>query len=97
MAQDRVNKFVESLRGRQPPATVLEAQPGARRVAPSVSASRAQGPSLNFDPKVLAKLGHLELIAKTVVDDIEKLVASAESDPWIVMVKRHLELVRKCL
>ena len=35
--------------------------------------------------------------AKTVVDDIEKLVASAESDPWIVMVTRHLELVRKCL
>ena len=68
MAQDRVNKFVESLRGRQPPATVLNAQPGASRLTPSVSASRVQGPSLDFDPKVLAKLGHLELIAKSVVD-----------------------------
>lgn len=68
MAQDRVNKFVESLRGRQPPATVLDAQPNARRAAPRDNPPRVQGASLNFDPKVLAKLGHLELIAKSVVD-----------------------------
>jgi uncharacterized protein (DUF58 family) len=68
VAEDRVNKFVESLRGRQPPATVLGAQPGANRAAPKVDPSRLQGPTLNFDPKVLAKLGHLELIAKNVVD-----------------------------
>jgi uncharacterized protein (DUF58 family) len=67
VAEDRVNKFVESLRGRQPPATVLHAQPsangGTRAAAPAI-----HGPALDFDPKVLAKLGHLELIAKSVVD-----------------------------
>jgi uncharacterized protein (DUF58 family) len=68
VAQDRVNKFVDSLRGRQPPATVLDAQPGANRAAKKVESPHAQGPALNFDPKVLAKLGHLELISKTVVD-----------------------------
>jgi uncharacterized protein (DUF58 family) len=66
--QDRVNKFVESLRGRQPPATVLDVAPSANRAAPRDPASRVQGPALDFDPKVLAKLGHLELIAKSVVD-----------------------------
>jgi uncharacterized protein (DUF58 family) len=68
VAQDRVNKFVESLRGRQSPSTVLEAQPNASRTAPHDPGPRVQEPSLNFDPKVLAKLGHLELIAKSVVD-----------------------------
>jgi len=68
VAQDRVNKFVESLRGRQPPATVLDAQSSASRTASRDAPSPIRGPALNFDPKVLAKLGHLELIAKTVVD-----------------------------
>jgi uncharacterized protein (DUF58 family) len=68
VAQDRVNKFVESLRGRQPPATVLDAQPNASRAAQKVESTRLQRPALAFDPQVLAKLGHLELIAKSVVD-----------------------------
>ena len=73
MAEDRVNKFVESLRGRQPPATVPQAQPAANGAAPRVAAPAIHGPALDFDPKVLAKLGHLELIAKTVVDGLLKL------------------------
>jgi uncharacterized protein (DUF58 family) len=68
VAQDRVNKFVESLRERQPPATVLEAKPNASGAAPRAAAPAIHGPALDFDPKVLAKLGHLELIAKSVVD-----------------------------
>lgn len=68
MAEDRVNKFVESLRGRQPPATVLHAGPSANGGAPRAAAPAIHGPALDFDPKVLAKLGHLELIAKSVVD-----------------------------
>jgi uncharacterized protein (DUF58 family) len=68
VAQDRVNKFVESLRGRQPPASVLDAQPTASRPASGAAASHVERLALNFDPKVLAKLGHLELIAKSVVD-----------------------------
>ena len=68
MAQDRVNKFVDSLRGRQPPASPLPPQPQANGAPPRAQAVRLQGPALDFDPKVLLKLGHLELIAKSVVD-----------------------------
>jgi uncharacterized protein (DUF58 family) len=68
VAQDRVGKFVESLRDRQPPSTGPLPQPAASRPATSATPPRVLGPSLDFDPKVLAKLGHLELIAKTVVE-----------------------------
>ena len=75
VAQDRVNKFVESLRSRQPDGPVAAAPAGEQRTGPdrraavSVNTSLpGGGPSLKFDPKVLSKLGHLELIAKTVVD-----------------------------
>jgi uncharacterized protein (DUF58 family) len=68
MAQDRVGKFVESLRGRQQPTSAHEAHPQANGAAPRAATPRALGPALEFDPQVLAKLGHLELISKTVVD-----------------------------
>jgi uncharacterized protein (DUF58 family) len=68
VAQDRVNRFVESLRGRQPPASSLQPQHHLNGAQPSDQATRIQGPALAFDPQVLAKLGHLELIAKSVVD-----------------------------
>ena len=69
MAQDRVNKFVDSLRDRQkasPPP--LPQQSGAARPVAGTPTVRAQPAVQVFDPQMLAKLGHLELIAKTVVD-----------------------------
>jgi uncharacterized protein (DUF58 family) len=69
VAQDRVNKFVDSLRGRQAsPPTVLDAQARPRQAESREPAARVQASALAFDPQVLAKLGHLELIAKSVVD-----------------------------
>jgi uncharacterized protein (DUF58 family) len=68
MAQDRVSKFVESMRRRQPPGSAPQAQPSANGAAAPTPAHRAAGPALEFDPQVLAKLGHLELVSKTVVD-----------------------------
>src|SRR5436190_12730163 len=46
----------------------MPAQPTANGAAPRAAAPAIHGPALDFDPKVLAKLGHLELIAKSVVD-----------------------------
>ena len=69
MAQDRVNKFVSSLRDRQQsPAPPPMPQ---QRTAPAVvakAAMRVETTAPVFDPQMLAKLGHLELIAKNVVD-----------------------------
>src|SRR5690349_21407591 len=68
MAQDRVSKFVESMRGRQPAGPAPQTQPSVNGAAAPPPLRRAAGPALEFDPQVLAKLGHLELISKTVVD-----------------------------
>src|SRR5262245_30131745 len=43
-------------------------QPPTVRVASARAAARAETAAPVFDPQMLAKLGHLELIAKTVVD-----------------------------
>lgn len=69
---DRVNKFVDSLRDRQKqPAHAPQNPPhhtnGAKPPQPP-RAQPAQPAAPVFDPQLLAKLGHLELIAKTVVD-----------------------------
>jgi uncharacterized protein (DUF58 family) len=71
--QNRVGKFVEALRQREPAAPAAtngdggrhpNASAGNERLAPSAqSAARPV-----FDPNSLAKLGRLELIARTVVD-----------------------------
>lgn len=68
MAQNRVNKFVDSMRERQ------AREPAAGRgTAPASSVPRAvQRPAEMvaapaFDPQLLTKLGQLELIASTVV------------------------------
>jgi uncharacterized protein (DUF58 family) len=71
---DRVNKFVNTLRDRQP--SNAAANTAADTLAPSetaaASAADARSGSRSsravFDPQVLATLGHLELISKTVVD-----------------------------
>jgi uncharacterized protein (DUF58 family) len=69
VAQDRVNKFVDSLRQRQKqsPAVAPVEQPKLRSDA-AESVMRARTPAAVFDPQILSKLGNLELIAKTVVD-----------------------------
>jgi uncharacterized protein (DUF58 family) len=62
---NRVNKFVGSLRQRQAP------EGGERLIATRTPAeTRApKPPSIPFfDPQVLTKLGHLDLISRTVVD-----------------------------
>jgi uncharacterized protein (DUF58 family) len=73
---DRVNKFVNSLRSRQPSngdavdadIVLTPIRPAANAAqGTDVRARRGSGAAV-FDPQVLAKLGHLELIAKTVVD-----------------------------
>ncbi|MGD9636351.1 MAG: DUF58 domain-containing protein, partial [Pirellulales bacterium] len=62
MVTNRVNKFVQSLRGRQPSRAALEAvQMRAAAAKPTTGAA-------TFDTQALSKLGHLELIASTVVD-----------------------------
>lgn len=69
MAQDRVNKFVQSLSDRQKQQAAAPIQPLRSGVAElQVSSSSAPSPAAVFDPQMLAKLGHLELISKTVVD-----------------------------
>ncbi len=66
MAQNRVNKFVSSLRDRQ------SGEGEAKSVAPTPAAeprAAAKPPSIPFfDPQVLTKLGHLDLISRSVVD-----------------------------
>lgn len=59
MDQNRVDKFVDSLRQREPPSAGQAADSSASRVAEANQV---------FDPNALAKLGRLELIAQTVVD-----------------------------
>ena len=63
---NRVNKFVGSLRDRQ---TGDRDASNAAPARPPAAARAAKPPSIPFfDPQVLAKLGHLDLIAHTVVD-----------------------------
>ena len=73
LAENRVNKFVTSMRDRQvreaaaaqaAAPVVLTPIDGAAIPARGGAAARAAV----FDPQMLAKLGHLELIAATVVD-----------------------------
>ncbi len=62
MKNDRGNKFVDTLRDRQ-------GQNGAAAVSAADTRGAAQRPVAPvFDPQVLAKLGRLDLISKTVVD-----------------------------
>ncbi|MEX2317871.1 MAG: DUF58 domain-containing protein [Pirellulales bacterium] len=71
MDQNRVGKFVDSLRERQPPAAagrIAPAPPGVAANAASSPAGRTDESTQVFDPNALAKLGRLELIARTVVD-----------------------------
>jgi uncharacterized protein (DUF58 family) len=72
--QNRVGKFVNSLRQRHPAASRAAAlsspatpPTGPRATPPSPSAQPGEAQPV-FDPNSLAKLGHLELIARTVVD-----------------------------
>jgi uncharacterized protein (DUF58 family) len=68
VAQDRVNKFVSSLRDRQQaPIAAPQQQPTVRAAAVNATV-RTETPAPVFDPQMLAELGHLELIAKNVVD-----------------------------
>jgi uncharacterized protein (DUF58 family) len=66
LAENRVNKFVNSMRDRQ----VREAA-AAQAAAPSPTSARASSArpaAAAFDPQMLSKLGRLELIATSVVD-----------------------------
>jgi uncharacterized protein (DUF58 family) len=71
---DRVNKFVNTLRDRQPSiaaankAAVTSAPPGTATASAADARSGSRSSRAIFDPQVLARLGHLELISKTVVD-----------------------------
>jgi uncharacterized protein (DUF58 family) len=65
VSSNRVNKFVSSLRDRQRPAG------DAKTLPPKAGEARktAKPPSIPFfDPQVLARLGQLDLIARSVVD-----------------------------
>jgi uncharacterized protein (DUF58 family) len=65
MSQNRVNKFVERLRGRHSNS----AAEGAALPKPSALTTPVTAPGgAIFDPQVLSKLGRLELISSTVVD-----------------------------
>lgn len=69
MPQQRVNKFIESLRDRQiHSAAPVQAQQQQKRADGGNTSVGAVPPVPVFDPQMLAKLGHLDLIAKTVVD-----------------------------
>ena len=62
--QNRVDKFVSSLNKRQArDAAKADVSPAATAVDSRVAATSAV-----FDPQMLAKLGNLELISRTVVD-----------------------------
>jgi uncharacterized protein (DUF58 family) len=64
--QNRVNKFVSSLRDRHSRDADTKAVALSSTAEPRAA---AKPPSIPFfDPQVLAKLGHLELISRTVVD-----------------------------
>jgi uncharacterized protein (DUF58 family) len=68
--QNRVNKFVDSLREREQPTAGQKPAAVAAASAPQANApsSREAEARQVFDPNSLAKLGRLELIARTVVD-----------------------------
>jgi uncharacterized protein (DUF58 family) len=72
--KNRVGKFVASLEGRRGHDTATRAAtsapaPSADELARAQArAARRPAPAAVFDPQVLLKLGHLELISKTVVD-----------------------------
>jgi uncharacterized protein (DUF58 family) len=68
VAQDRVNKFVDSLRDRQQQPASPPSLQRTNGASATQTSARPQASGLAFDPQILAKLGHLELIAKTVVD-----------------------------
>jgi uncharacterized protein (DUF58 family) len=69
---DRVNKFVNSLRDRQTPngsagdADIVLTP--VRNETGGEARAKVRGAGMVFDPQVLAKLGHLELISQTVVN-----------------------------
>jgi uncharacterized protein (DUF58 family) len=66
LSSNRVSKFVDALRSR---AASDSGRPAVEPPAVAVAKSSAKPPSIPFfDPQVLSKLGHLELIAATVVD-----------------------------
>jgi uncharacterized protein (DUF58 family) len=72
VSDNRVNKFVNTLRDRQPangaaPAAAPAPTPNGASAKPHEAHNGSRSEPA-FDPKVLAKLGHLDLIAKTVVD-----------------------------
>ncbi len=70
MSQSRVQKFVETLRGRQGTAAAGAALSAVQTHAAKVELSKngPQPAGAIFDPQVLSKLGRLELISRTVVD-----------------------------
>jgi uncharacterized protein (DUF58 family) len=73
---NRVNKFVNSLRDRQSTnGAAVDAdivltlvQPAGAAASPADARAKPRSGAAVFDPQVLAKLGHLDLIAKHVVD-----------------------------
>lgn len=69
MVTNRVNTFVEKIRGELERRAALEteAMPAATTRKPTPPAKPPAGEAI-FDPQLLSKLGHLELIASTVVD-----------------------------
>ena len=72
MPQNRVNRFVESLRERQAAEPQVAGLAAANGTASATKPSEHSAPAGNtlFDPDTLAKLGRLELISRTVVDGI---------------------------
>ena len=76
MAENRVNQFVESLRSRQANGSATQPTPGiavgsnGHRNGKSPLQRETEPKNITppiFEPKVLSKIGRLELIAKTVV------------------------------
>jgi len=70
VAQNRVNKFVQTLRERQEPdAAAPGPQNSSGAGAPAPAPSAAKPASIPFfDPQMLSKLGRLDLISRMVVD-----------------------------
>jgi uncharacterized protein (DUF58 family) len=71
--KNRVGKFVDALRNRQPPAAAQPAAPTSGQTSTEGQPTQTLGaqsaqPHQVFDPNSLAKLGRLELVARTVVD-----------------------------
>ena len=70
MSNNRVNRFVDSLRDRQATSNGSGAVNGANGSAQPTATNGKPAKTPLFDPDVLAKLGRLELISRTVVDGI---------------------------